>query len=119
MPPKLKNNGNLWVGGIAGFLIGIGGNLVSAWIQQDLLKNSFTPLRILAIVLCSLAGIFIMKIIETKEKISSAKKKPNAENSKNFYSKIKLAWSKLKTRGKGIHMEDVSAVGSDIDIDTK
>lgn len=119
MSSKNKNNVNLLIGGIVGFLIGIGGNLISAWIQQDLLKNSFTPLRILAIVLCSLVGIFIMKIIGTKENSSNTKKEIKGNDSKNSYSGINLAWSKLKTKGKNIKMDDVSAIGSDIDIDTE
>jgi cadmium resistance protein CadD (predicted permease) len=46
MPSKRKNKINIWVGGFVGFLLGVGGNLLATWIQQDLLKNSFTPLRI-------------------------------------------------------------------------
>lgn len=114
-----KNNINLWIGGLVGFFIGIGGNLISAWIQQDLLKNSFTPLRIFAIILCSFAGILIMKIIEIKGNALRIKKEIKGQGSKNSYSRIKLAGSKLKTKGKNIHMDDVSAVGSDIDIDTE
>lgn len=119
MTLKRKKKNNLWIGGIAGFLLGICGNLVAAWIQQDVLNNSFTPLRIGLIILCSLIGIVIMTISNSKKNTLVKKDTPNNVKRKNFYSRIRLAWSKLRTRGKGIHMEDVSSIGSDIDIDTK
>src|SRR5688572_4714867 len=108
MTTKHKNRNNLWIGAIMGFLFGICGNLVAAWIQQDVLHNSFTPLRIGLIILCSLTGIVIMTISDSKNSIHIKNDLSNKVKSKNFYSKIKLAWSKFKTRGKGIHAEDIS-----------
>jgi hypothetical protein len=119
MTSKRTNKNNLWIGGIVGFLFGICGNLVAAWIQQDLLNNSFTPLRIGLIILCALIGIVIMTILEAKKNRLTKRDKSNNVTSKNFYSRIRLAWSKFRIRGKGIHAEDISAVGSDIDIDAK
>jgi hypothetical protein len=116
MPLKYKNKIHLWIGGIIGFIVGIGGNLIATWIQQDVFSNSFTPTRIALIILCSLIGI--MAMTNLGEKKSRETMKPTQLN-KNSFSKIKLAWSRLRSKGHGIHMEDVSAIGSDIDIDTK
>lgn len=119
MPSKHKNKNSFWIGGVAGFLLGICGNLLASWIQQDILENSFTPIRISLIILSAiLGGIIVMNLDVTQ---SSSYEKINLSNdkNKNFYSRIRLAWSKFKTRGKGIHAEDISAIGSDIDIDTK
>lgn len=118
MPSKRKIKNNFWIGGVVGFLLGVCGNLLAAWIQQDLLRNSFTPLRVSLIVLCSVLGGVVLMLVDSSKSISSKKQK-TADKSENFYSKIRLAWSKFRTRGKGIHAEDISAIGSDIDIDTK
>jgi uncharacterized membrane protein YeaQ/YmgE (transglycosylase-associated protein family) len=68
MKPEQRKFKNLITGGIAGFILGICGNLIAAWIQQDLLANSFSPIRIFGIILCSLLGVIIMTAIETKNK---------------------------------------------------
>ena len=60
-----------------------------------------------------------MAILESKMKVPVSKEKFNDEKIKNSFSRIRLAWSKLRTRGKDIDMNDISALGSDIDIDTK
>jgi len=118
MTSKHKIKNNIWLGGIAGFLLGISGNLIASWIQQEILGNSFTPIRIGLILLCSLAGIVFVAFLEKAKEASHIIGK-SSKSDANLYSRIRLAWSKLKTRGKGINMEDVSAIGSDIDIDTK
>lgn len=118
MPPKLKTKNNFWIGGVVGFLLGVCGNLLAAWIQQDLLRNSFTPLRISLIILCSVLGGVVLMLFDGS-KSNPSKKQKTTNGNENFYSKIRLVWSKFRTRGKGIHAEDISAIGSDIDIDTK
>jgi hypothetical protein len=45
--------------------------------------------------------------------------KENEGHKYNIFTNIKLFWSRLRTRGKNIHMDNISAIGSDIDIDTK
>jgi uncharacterized membrane protein YeaQ/YmgE (transglycosylase-associated protein family) len=119
MPSKHKSRINIWIGGVAGFLLGVCGNLLATWIQQDLLANSFTPLRISLIILCSILGTLVIVVSDTSKNTLRTKEKTTNDKGKNFYSRIRLAWSKFRTRGKGIHAEDISAVGSDIDIDTK
>jgi hypothetical protein len=119
MAPKHKNKNYILIGGVIGFLLGICGNLVATWIQVDVIKNSFSPLRIGLIILCSLTGIFIMANLESKMDGLVAKEKSTNRKNENSYSKIRLVWSKLKTKGKDIKMDEVSAIGSDIDIDTK
>lgn len=46
-------------GAIVGFFLGISGNLIAAWIQQDILQDSFTPLKITIIFLLTIIGIVI------------------------------------------------------------
>lgn len=119
MAQKRRNTNNLLIGGTAGFITGICGNLVAAWFQEDVLNNSFTPLRVGLVILCSLIGIIIMANSEKKQNMVVIREKASSEMTRNFYSKIKLAWSKFRTKGQGIHIENISAIGSDIDIDTK
>jgi uncharacterized membrane protein YeaQ/YmgE (transglycosylase-associated protein family) len=118
MPSKSTNKVKIVMGGIVGFLLGIVGNLLATWIQQDLLQNSFTPVRISLIILCSIFGIFVIAISDTSKGPARTREKLSTVNKENFYSRLRLAWSKFKTRGKGIHAEDISAIGSEIDIDT-
>ena len=60
-----------------------------------------------------------MVLIEAKNKGVKTQRKENGKHKYNIYTNIKLLWSRLRTRGKNIHMDDISAIGSDIDIDTK
>lgn len=119
MSSKHKITVDPWIGGVIGLFVGISGNLIASWIQQDLFSNSFTVVRITVIVLCAVIGTLITAWLTQKKNMTIPKSEINGKTSKNTYSKIKLAWSKLRTRGKDIRMEDVSALGSDVDIDTK
>jgi hypothetical protein len=118
MSTKNINKKYILIGGIAGFLLGVCGNLVAAWIQQDIINNSFTPQRIGLLFFSTLIGIVVMVILESKMKGIDFEEKLSDKNY-NSYSKIRLAWSRLRTRGRNIKIDDVSAVGSDIDIETK
>ena len=118
MQPNQNKTKSIIIGGVSGFILGILGNLLASWIQQELLENSFTPLRIGLIIACTILGIFIMFLVEIKSaSIEPDVKKVTTKN--NVYSNVKLFWSKFKTRGKGVQMDDITAIGSEIDIDTK
>lgn len=117
MSQKRNNKRYILIGAVVGFFLGICGNLIAAWIQQDVISNSFSPLRIGIIVLCSFVGAFVIATLESK--MPENKEKSVNEKNKNSYSRIRLTWSKLRTKGKDIKMDDVSAFGSDIDIDSK
>ena len=119
MSPEERKSNYLIIGGTSGFILGILGNLIASYIQQDLLENSFSPIRIFLIILCSFLGVIVMALIETKNKSVKTQRKESGKHKYNIYTNIKLLWSKLRTRGKNIHMDDISAIGSDIDIDTK
>ena len=43
--------------GLLGFLMGVLGNLVAAWIQQDVLVNSFAPITVVSIVVLTFVGL--------------------------------------------------------------
>lgn len=43
--------------GLLGFLIGILGNLIAGWIQQDIMRGSFTPAGITAILVLTIFGV--------------------------------------------------------------
>jgi hypothetical protein len=45
------------ISGLIGFLVGVLGNLIAAWIQQDLLANAFTLPRIALIVFLAAVGL--------------------------------------------------------------
>lgn len=108
----------LLLGGIGGLFLGISGNLISAWIQQDIINNSFTPVRMGLIILCALLGIVIVIIAEGNNDSEFVNEGSNPSKGKNLYSRIRLRWSKFRIRG-DVHMEDISAIGSEIDIDAK
>jgi hypothetical protein len=42
---------------VLGFLTGVLGNLLAGWIQQDILRNTFTATSIVSIVLLTIAGL--------------------------------------------------------------
>lgn len=47
----------VFASGLLGFLMGVLGNLVAAWIQQDVLSNMFTPATIVSIVILTIIGL--------------------------------------------------------------
>jgi hypothetical protein len=102
--------------GIIVFILGVTGSLIAGWLQQDILGNAFTLPRLLVIFLITAIGVFITVVIENKNDIQQSNPKTRAFQ--NQFSGLRLLWSRLKTRGKSIQMEDISAIGSDIDIDT-
>jgi hypothetical protein len=60
-PPEQKNSTGqnliLLATGVLGFLTGVLGNLFAAWIQQDVLRNTFTWISIISIILLTIAGL--------------------------------------------------------------
>lgn len=48
------------------FLVGLAGNLVAGWIQQDVWSNVFTPTRILVTVAGVLLALVIIALLEKK-----------------------------------------------------
>ena len=51
-------------GAVVGFLTGVLGNLLAAWIQQDVLHNSFTPTGIISIVLLTAVGLVVGVLLQ-------------------------------------------------------
>ncbi len=47
------------LGAVTGFLLGVLGNLTATWFQQDVLRNTFTPVSLLVILACTILGLFI------------------------------------------------------------
>ena len=48
------------------FLVGLAGNLVAGWIQQDVWSNVFTPTRILVTIVGVLLALVIIALLEKK-----------------------------------------------------
>ena len=62
LPKHDNQNGQfptLIVGGLLGFGLGVLGNLIAAWIQQDVIQNSFNPLSIVIIIALTISGVVI------------------------------------------------------------
>ena len=74
MPSKRRTKNIFWIGGVVGFLLGVLGNLLAAWIQQDLLRNSFTPLRISFIILFTILGGIIIMNLDANKNLSHQKR---------------------------------------------
>ena len=118
---KLKTKSNrsksLWIGALAGLAVGITSNLIASWIQQDIIKNSFTLGHMIFIFSCTLIGMGITVLLGKNKETSSSSDVPS-DGAKNKYSAIRLFWSKLKSRGKDISVDNVTALGSEIDINS-
>ena len=55
-----------WMNLLLGFLVGLAGNLVAGWIQQDVWSNVFTPTRILVTVAAVLLALVVIALLEKK-----------------------------------------------------
>ncbi len=106
------------VGALVGFMLGILGNIVAAWVQKDVLKDLFTVERLVFILLLTVCGLAISALIEQRSN-SPASTSRTSRTHTNDLSSIRLWWSRLAMRGKGTHLDNVKSVGSDIDIDTR
>jgi len=51
-------------GAVVGFLTGVLGNLLAAWIQQDVLYNSFTPTNIISIIVLTAVGLVVGVLLQ-------------------------------------------------------
>jgi hypothetical protein len=104
-------------------MVGVLGNLVAAWIQQDLLKNSFTPARIGIILGLTLLGIIIGAWWTRRQAATQTTQSPteNAPPAATglWWQDVRLLWSRFKSRGRGIGLKGIFALGSHIDIDTR
>ena len=110
-----KSNFKILLGGVIGLILGISGNLISGWIQNDILGNVFTIGRLIVIFIACVAGIVIAYLLDNGEQPSNGVRK-----SKTLVdlSAIKLWWSKFKVKGKGISASNIFSVGSEIDINS-
>lgn len=105
----------IFIGLFIGFLIGISGNLIAAYIQNDLWDNTFTTSRIAFLVVTSLIGLLVGAWFVSRE--SSSFRRSKLQKSTSRFTGLRLFWSKLKSRGRGVEVDDVFSVGSVIDID--
>lgn len=110
-----KSNFKILLGGVIGLVLGILGNLISGWIQNDLLGNVFTVGRLILIFATCVAGIVIAYLLDKGDQSNDGVRKP-----KTFVdlSAIRLWWSKFKVKGKGISARNIFSVGSEIDINS-
>lgn len=59
---------------VLGFLTGVLGNLLAGWIQQDILRNTFTSTSIISIVLLTIAGLIAGVVLRRFTKPTKIKK---------------------------------------------
>lgn len=109
---------NYLIGAITGFGIGVLGNLVAAWVQADMLQNSFTPVRLFIILLLTIIGVLVGYSVERSSNTNPPRLSYIPDPSKNRLSQIRLMWSRVGIKGKGNTLENVKSIGSDIDIDS-
>jgi uncharacterized membrane protein len=110
-----KSNFKILLGGVIGLILGILGNLISGWIQNDLIGNVFTIGRLIVIFVACVAGIVIAYLLDKGEQSING-----VRRSKTFVdlSAIRLWWSTFKIKGKGISANNIFSVGSEIDINS-
>lgn len=113
------NYGLLLVGGVVGFVMGVLGNLVAAWIQHELLQDVFTPERVVIILGLTIVGLLLAFLIDKRQQNSVGQSTVAAPLDGIELSRTRMWWSRFKSRGRGIRVQDVSAVGSTLDIDTR
>lgn len=118
-PASFRKKSTLIFWGILlGFITGILGNIIASWIQTGVLQNKFSTGSVIFIIAASLIGVIISTIIYNRN--SSENNIVNSSQQKHFVlSNIFLWSSKLKTRGEKIHIDNLTSIGSKIDIDTE
>ncbi len=107
-----------FLGGLVGFMVGILGNIVAAWVQQDVLRDVFTRERLVFILILTVCGLVISSLIEARAASPISRGRTSSPHTNNL-SSLRLWWSRIFMRGKGTHLNDIKSVGSDIDIDTR
>ena len=109
----------LFLGGAIGLMISVLGNLIATWIQQDLLQNTFTPQRVLLIAALTVVGMLVAARLELNRSRNTNSASEITNRNGAYLSGTRLWWSRLKSRGRDVAIHDVSAVKSEIDIDTR
>lgn len=112
-----KSNHRILLGGVIGFVLGISGNLISGWIQDELFKNVFSTNRLAVIFFVSITGIAVAYFLDKSSQ--SENKSTKSTRTIIDLSTIKLWWSKFKVKGKRIAINDIFSVGSEIDINSE
>jgi H+/Cl- antiporter ClcA len=59
------------IAGLMVFFLAILGDLITGWIQQDVLKNSFTPERIVIIIGLTAIGIIVVALLQYRDQRES------------------------------------------------
>jgi len=109
--------GCLLLGILFGLVLGILGNLLAAWIQQDILQSAFTPRRLLLILGLAVFSLFAAAILEYFN--SSSQNIATATRPDGSFRNLLVVWSKLKSFGKKIDLQNVASFKSEIEIDTR
>lgn len=101
-------------GASGGFIMGILGNLVAAWVQQDGLKNQFGTVNIMIILGLTVVGLLLSVWWSHRH---AAAAEPSPENSLTEVDVTK--GSQLHIKGKGNRLQRVKADNhSTIDIES-
>jgi hypothetical protein len=105
--------------GVVVFILGLLSNLLAAWLQQDVWQNAFTPTRVGILILLSLVGAVCGAVLDRRLSSSTPIRDTPTGHEHLYLSGLYLWFSKLRSRGRGIRVQDTFSVGSEIDIDTK
>jgi hypothetical protein len=111
--------GLLLLGGVIGLIVAVLGNLIATWVQQDLLQNTFTPQRMLFIIAATVVGVLLAAWLDLHRSNSMSLSNEVTKINGARLSRARLWWSKIKSRGRDVAIHDVSALKSEIDIDTR
>jgi uncharacterized membrane protein YfcA len=102
--------------GVVTFILGVLGNLVAAWLQENVLSNAFTPLRVFVILLVTLTGVLLTAVLDYH---SQEIPTPSDSTASGLdVAQTSFVFSKTKIRGRRIRLRDFLSFGSHTDIDT-
>lgn len=113
----------LFVGALSGFTVSLGGNLIAAWIQQEM-NNSFNSARLLIIGLATLLGLIFGAWWDSRG-TQGKKGSPNTKTVKRHPSvRLRGNWIadsevNLDTDSTDLSMDANITKGAKIKIDTR
>jgi hypothetical protein len=109
----------LLLGAIIGFALGVLGNLIAAWVLNDVWDNKITFPRLALLVALTVMGLILAALVDRVQQTSHRGSMVATTNDASWFSALALFWSRIRSRGRGIRVKDVFALGSEIDVDTR
>jgi MFS family permease len=104
MPSSRKTIVIACLGAVGGFVMGILGNLVAAWIQQDWLKNQFNTIGLIFIIGLTLIGLVLSVWWSVRQQEPSL----NVPDKNRLVDVENRRGSEISIKGEGAHLERVN-----------